>query len=54
MWREDFEDGIFEDEEQGNARQKLCCVGVVCVYLVCRIWVGTWLLLLLLLLLFVV
>ena len=31
MWREDFEDGIFEDEEQGNPREKLCCVGIGCV-----------------------
>ena len=30
-WREDFEDGIFEDEEQGNPRQKLCGVYWVCI-----------------------
>ena len=43
MWREDFEDGILEDEEQGNARQSyvvfvlgvywvifqgICCISV--------------------------
>ena len=59
MWREDFEDGIFEDEEQGNARQSY----VVFVSGVCWLIFGGvyavyglvfWLLLLLLLLLFVV
>ena len=52
MWREDFEDGIFEDEEQGNARQSyvvvvlgvpwvwIGCVVVDIWRVVCRIWVG--------------
>ena len=44
MWREDFEDGIFEDEEQGNARQSYVAL-VLDVYWVifqgiCCIWVG--------------
>ena len=59
---------FFEDEEQGNQRQKICCVGIGCVlgvywvcvgcYLAFRVyavyWLVFWLLLLLLLLLFVV
>ena len=52
MWREDFEDGIFEDEEQGNATQiyvvivlgvPRVCIGCVLVDIwrgICRIWVG--------------
>ena len=52
MCREDFEDGIFEDEEQGNAGQSYVvfvlgvpwvCIGCVLVDIwrgICRIWVG--------------
>ena len=48
-WREDFEDGIFEDEEQGNPRQSyvvlvlgvywVCCL-IFGIRGVCRILVG--------------
>ena len=39
MWRGDFEDGIFEDEEQGNARQSYVVL-VLGVYWVCWVCVG--------------
>ena len=57
-WREDFEDGIFEDEEQGNARQSYVALVLDVYRVIFRVYVVYglvyWLLLLLLLLLFVV
>ena len=58
MWREDFEDGIFEDEEQGNARQSYVALVLDVYWVIFMVYVVYglvyWLLLLLLLLLFVV